>query len=156
MSTKNDGKYAEGVLFDVSHVPPGYVDIAPLHRTEKALHNFTLRACRAGRVRRFRVKRSSDDSIGFMFVHSEDMDRLREELQCKQVKSQKANACEHDFEEYPSMCASLADVSASLGFLVALVERLVVAAESCATQPKTPHQELLHTINGNPAPWNET
>jgi len=36
------------------------------------------------------------------------------------------------------------------------LERTAEAVESVATQPKTPHQQLLHTINGNPAPWNET
>jgi Skp family chaperone for outer membrane proteins len=46
--------------------------------------------------------------------------------------------------------------TASLEQTQKVLERLVAAVESIATQPKAPHQELMHTINGNPAPWNET
>jgi hypothetical protein len=54
------------------------------------------------------------------------------------------------------VCESMADIATSLASVERLLERLAVAAESIATQPKTPQHELLNVINGNQAPWNET
>jgi hypothetical protein len=58
--------------------------------------------------------------------------------------------------QYESVCESLADIAQSLAAVERLLERLATASESIVTQPKASQHDLLHTINGNPAPWNET
>jgi len=42
-----------------------------------------------------------------------------------------------------------ADIVVALVEIAKTLERLTTAVEGIATQPKTPQQELLHTINGN-------
>jgi hypothetical protein len=83
------------------------------------------------------------------------------------AKSQTHRAVEPTNLQYLSACESLADIADTIGGhvpnlfgltqrMVTALERLAAAAEAIATQPRTAQQELLHTINGNPAPWNET
>jgi hypothetical protein len=167
MSTQKPGKYAEGILFDASHLPAGYVELAQFHHTEKALHNFALRACRAGRVRRFRVKRSQTDSMGFLFVHAEDLEAMRIELASKKAEPQQQcdGSCESAAERLAvegfvdhvadmrmslgKCCAYLGDIYDVLETIARATEATAKAVEEIATQPKTPQQELLRTMNGN-------
>ena len=44
---------------------------------------------------------------------------------------------------------ALSEINNGITLMQATLERLAEAVESMATQPKTPQQELLHTINGN-------
>jgi len=44
---------------------------------------------------------------------------------------------------------NLMEMRLTLGRIESILERLAVAAESLATQPQTPQQELLHAIGGN-------
>jgi hypothetical protein len=167
MSTQKPGKYAEGILFDASHLPAGYVELAQFHNTEKALHNFALRACRAGRVRRFRVKRSQTDSVGFLFVHAEDFEAMRVELASKKAEPQQQcdGSCESAGERLAvdglvdhaadmrisltKCCAYLGDIYDVLETIARATEATAKAVEEIATQPKTPQQELLRTLSSN-------
>lgn len=51
--------------------------------------------------------------------------------------------------QYESVCESLADIASGMGYVVQLLERLAAATENIATQPKTPHQELMQAIGSN-------
>ena len=85
------------------------------------------------------------------YVPQEDAARL---LLSKSAKAEKPSPPKDS--QYASVCESLGSIDNWLQNIVLVLERLAEATESIATQPKTPQHELLNTINGNLAPWNET
>lgn len=155
--------YAEGIVFDATHVPDGYVPQSNWSGNKRH-HNALCKACESNRIRRIRFKRSADDRIGRMFVHQEDADGvIRESDQRHSTKTAAktvvsvpdAVAATSRFDA-ESVCESLADIASSLSSVERLLERLATAVESIATQPKASQHDFANSINGNPAPWNET
>jgi hypothetical protein len=150
---ESQGTYQEGLVFSQDELPPGYEPIGPLNDSNKPLHSFINRECRANRVRRYRIKNGTT-GYGRLFVHKDDIARLTKEWNEPEDRDSTEEPATN--LQYHSVCESLADIAQSLAAVERLLGRLADAAESIATQPKTPQRELLHTINGNPAPWNET
>ena len=150
---ESQGTYEEGLVFSQDELPPGYEPIGPLNDSNKPLHSFINRECRANRVRRYRIKNGTT-GYGRLFVHRDDILRMTKEWNEREdcSSSDEPGGNQHVL----SGCESLADIASWLGHVVTLLDRIADAAESIATQPKTPQRELMHTINGNPAPWNET
>jgi hypothetical protein len=63
---------AEGVVFDVLHVPPEYVPLAGFHQSSKRHHNALMHACEDNKIRRIRYRRSARDTHGLIYVHKDD------------------------------------------------------------------------------------
>jgi hypothetical protein len=151
-----EGTCKEGKVFTAEQLPAGYEPIGHLDKENKALHSFLIRECNANRVNRFRI--DGGKGYGRLYLHKDDIARLEEQF-CRRHEVSSGDAIASPAAtnlQYESVCESLADIAQSLAAVERLLERLATAAESIVTQPKTLQHDLLHTINGNPAPWNET
>ena len=139
-------------------LPAGFVPLSDWdhrHRSGSDGHSAEYKALRlaadAGKIQAFKMGGS-----GRWYVSRKDAaELLASQLGGPQAQA-KHKAKQTTDLQYESVCESMADIATSLAGVERLLERLAVAAESIATQPRTAQQELLHTINGNPAPWNET
>jgi len=142
-------RFKTKVITDESQVPDGFRRISVLADSitdQKKLSD----AHTEGVIAAVKLMRSTEDRTGPVWV---DAEAARLVLAGDKPK---AKAKQTTDLQYESVCESMADIATSLASVERLIERLAVAAESLATQPRTAQQELLHTINGNPAPWNET
>jgi hypothetical protein len=142
-------RFKTKVITDESQVPDGFRRISVLADSitdQKKLSD----AHTEGVIAAVKLMRSTEDRTGPVWV---DAEAARLVLAGDKPK---AKAKQTTDLQYESVCESMADIATSLASVERLLERLAVAAESLATQPRTAQQELLHTINGNPAPWNET
>jgi hypothetical protein len=142
-------RFKTKVITDESQVPDGFRRISVLADSitdQKKLSD----AHTEGVIAAVKLMRSTEDRTGPVWV---DAEAARLVLAGDKPK---AKAKQTTDLQYESVCESMADIATSLASVERLLERLAVAAESIATQPRTAQQELLHTINGNPAPWNET
>ena len=142
-------RFKTKVITDESQVPDGFRRISVLADSitdQKKLSD----AHTEGVIAAVKLMRSTEDRTGPVWA---DAEAARLVLAGDKPK---AKAKQTTDLQYESVCESMADIATSLDSVERLLERLATAAESIATQPKTPQRELMHTINGNPAPWNET
>jgi hypothetical protein len=111
--------------------------------------------CKRREIKHWKFERGR---TGQLFVEPDVAREMLDSLRQHKINAiSPPKACKPQADlQYESVCESMADIATSLASVERLLERLAVAAESMATQPRTAQQELLHTINGNPAPWNET
>lgn len=153
------GKYAEGRIFDVSHLPPGYVAMGPYNKNKRH-HNALCKACASGSIRRIRHCRSADDSVGNMYVFEADAHevirlsdiRHQEKPRNRNSKSKETSVPQvssSDFCRFDSAITALCEINNGITLMQATLERLTAAVELIATQPKTPQQELLATFESN-------
>jgi hypothetical protein len=170
MRSEKAQKYKECVVCEREHIPPEYLPLGDLHDSDPTVHRYLVKQCEAGNVRRFRLGR-------LLFVHADHMASARrrfEERQAEPIQTATKNTADdlgelkegvlegvlactafihhHLQVERPGIFDCLNDAASSLDEIKKVLERLTAAVESIATQPS----EEMHTINGNPAPWNET
>jgi hypothetical protein len=159
MSRKHSTKF----ITDESQVPDGYVPLASFYKN-KRIHRALCDAHKAGSVRAVKlVRHEGDIKTGTVWVHSEDAKSFEHSYGREAPKhrftvgSRMPLSKDDELLGYAELIAGrIGDVSSSLEEMREVLERLTSAVESMATQPKTTHQELLHSINGNSASWNET
>jgi hypothetical protein len=152
MSRKHSTKF----ITDESQVPDGYVPLASFYKN-KRIHRALCDAHKAGNVRAVKlVRHEGDIKTGAVWVHGEDAQLFehsygREAPKHTATLGRRAPMSKDDeLLGYAELIASrIGDVSSSLEEVRDVLERLTAAVEAMATQPQTPHQELLHTINGN-------
>ena len=160
-------KCKQRVVSDESLVPSGFQQLkaygAPRTNGKAGSPEYeTLhRAYRNGAIEAYKVMMSPRDKYGPVFVNEAQAKIiLSSELYCghpvQSAKSRSGSSEPTIESQAEALRELLADIAAGVGYMVKSLDRIADAAESIATQPKTPQRELMHTINGNPAPWNET
>ena len=153
-------RYAEGVVFDVSHIPSDYVPIADLHSNNKRHHNAMVHACAANRMRRIRFRRSASDSMGFIYVHKEDaaaiiadsdasLEARKSTRTCDESSKETVSCKAVDAQQAQAAVTALCRIDNGISLMLETLERLTTAVESIATQPKTAQQELMATMSSN-------
>ncbi len=128
-------------------IPPGFVPLAQW--------DYRSRGKADGHSPEYKELRLAVDSGKVPGIHVGGSNRwyVREADATAFLKAQATDAPPRQEQpsdlQYESVCESMADIAAGLGHVVTLLDRLATAVEGIATQPKTPQQELLHTMNGN-------
>jgi hypothetical protein len=145
---------ADSVVYDMSHLPEGFVPMGTLTTSGGAtpFYGYVDRAFHRGDLHHGRFRCG-----GRLFVHKDDVDRLRNEFDARTAEpakpssgsKSKRHVNEYSSRQLESVCESLADIATSLAGVERLLDRLASAVENIATQPKTPQQELLHTFSSN-------
>jgi hypothetical protein len=143
----SQGTYHEGLVFSQDELPPGYEPIGPLNESNKPLHSFINRECRANRVRRYRIKNGTT-GYGRLFVHKDDIERLTKEW--NEPEHGHSSGATRKNLHAESVCESLADIAQSLAAVEQMLERLVDAAEEIASRPlKKAEPEVMQTSSSN-------
>ena len=156
---------AEGVVFDVSHIPPDYEPMAGYHQSSKRHHNALVHACEHNRIRRIRYRRSSGDSIGLLYVHRDDAAAILAESDVHFAERQSHKTCGGAATSRSSTVVdvlssatnsqielavvALCEINNGITLMQATLERLAQAVESIATQPNAPEQEPLSAYQSN-------
>ena len=142
-------KYRTKVITDESQVPAGYKRISALADSitdQKKLSD----AHTVGLIEAVKLMRSTDDRTGPVWVDAEAAKRVL--ATDKPAASKKgtgdpawANA------RFEAAVIALCEINNGITLMLPVLERIATAVESIATQPKTPHQELMAAIgtNGN-------
>jgi len=143
---ESQGTYEEGLVFTQDELPPGYEPIGPLNDSNKPLHSFINRECRANRIKRYRIKNGTT-GYGRLFVHKDDIARLTKEW----VEPEDRDSTEEPATnlQYESAVIALCEINNGITLIQATLERLTLAVESMATQRKTAHDRLLATVESN-------
>lgn len=157
------GKYAEGRIFDLEHLPAGYVAMGP-YNENKRHHNALCKACASGSIRRIRYCRSAEDSVGHMYVFEADVNevirlsdiRHKEQPRKRHGESKQSvvsGDSRPDFRHLESAIEAMCEISNGIAVLCDEVRRLrtdmAAAVELLAKQPKTAQQELVSTFESN-------
>lgn len=124
----------ESVIHDKADLPAGYVAMGTLASGSGStpLYTYMQRAWERGEWGRSLFK-----CRGKRFIHKDDLDRLTAEFNAKQA-SEPSVSGEHKGDEsfYGSKAGSLASIAFDLGRIEIVLERLALAVESIATQPR--------------------
>ena len=126
--------YAEGVVFDASHIPGDYVALKDYHQNCKRHHNALTKACAANKIRRIRFRRSASDKYGFLYVHQADAAAIVADSDAKFSERDEAGDSHGQCDMVPA-AETLASIEVTLDNLCVLLERMTIAVESIATQP---------------------
>jgi hypothetical protein len=156
----NKQKYAEGRIFDLAHLPPGFVAMGGWKN--KRHHNALCKACANGSIRRIRYCRSAEDSVGQMYVFEEDANQVirmsdaRHEESPRKVSRRDPSGtttCDHGLAATPGQVEAavlaMCEINNGITLMQETLERLTAAVESIATPPKTPQQELVAAMSSN-------
>jgi hypothetical protein len=140
---------------DVREIPPDYVPLASYepHGHGKKGGQWYQRLYKAWAAKQLGGMRVIlGGKRAQIFVNPLEVQGLIEQWTHEDHHSAAATNCQTRLigdRQAESVCESLADIASGLGHVVTLLDRIAAAAESIATQPKTPQQELLHLMNGN-------
>lgn len=101
----------------------------------------------------YRRVRSNGDTNGPVYVNeARALAYLRDydESRSRAGSQKKGKAgCNVDALQVEDAITALCEINNGITLMQATLERLTVAVESIATQPKTPQQELMHTFSTN-------
>lgn len=146
--------YAEGIVFDQSHVPPEYMPLGDVLSVNKRHHNAILKACMANQARRIRFKRSATDSMGLLFVHRDDAAEITaasDFRHSEKIAKESGVSRLHSAivaSDLSDALAVLCEISKGISLVCSTLERLATAAESMATQPKAEPVGTWRDMNG--------
>jgi hypothetical protein len=128
----------DSVIHYAEHLPPGFVPLGTFcgETGSTPEYGYLDRAFRRGEFKHGRIKFRRK-----LYAHESDIERCLVQMD-KKDQSDALSAVLPDRDWAADIVVALVEIAKTL-------ERLATAAESIATQPKTPQQELLHTINGN-------
>jgi hypothetical protein len=144
------------IVYDIREIPEGYVPVSSYganadKKKAKPEYKAVRWAIDNELVASAKFCRSVGDKTGPVFIHPDEATKAIE-LHADKRQRVASIALTHSL---PSDAASLnavlsiAEIRLTMSRIEAILERLTTAVEGIATQPKTPQQELLHTINGN-------
>jgi hypothetical protein len=140
--------YPEGVIFNESDIPAGYVPLGDLYKEDNRLHAFVLRACHENKVRRFRHKRSPQDGMAPIYINVDDLAALKaifrqrsdvlrieqraSEPQCQQPPKESFQEHSRSEEHAVDIRLSLTRCVAYLGDIYDVLETIARATEATA------------------------
>lgn len=136
----------ESVICDKADLPAGYVPLGTLATDSGStpLYGYVQRAYERGEWSRslFRCK-------GKRFIHKDDLERLTTEFNARQGGDSCDSSGNDDGDsQYVAVCVSLASIDRTLNEMHRVLERLTVAVESIATQPKAEPVGTWRDMNG--------
>ena len=127
---------ADSVIYDVAHLPPGFVPLGKLCNESGAtpLYGYIDRVFKRGELThgRFRCR-------GKLFIHEEDLKRCREDFENRSEKqppqhNTRGKQCSN--EQVEAAVIALCEINNGITLMHGLLERLACAVEAIATQPK--------------------
>lgn len=149
----NRNRRKESVIYDKADLPAGYVPLGTLATDTGStpLYGYVQRAFERGDLMRSLFK-----CRGKRFIHQDDLDRLTAQFNARAASPQQ-DQCDSSTDGVASMShgqceaavVALCEINNGIALMQATLERLTLAVESIATQPKTAHDRLLATVDGN-------
>ena len=134
-------------------VPAGFVclgEIWPADGTRGRDRDRIKRGVIDGVVDAYRRVRFDGDKAGPVYVNeSEAKAFLTEYGQDSAKEKPAAKAVTVAAAAQDQACRSLSSIDTTLDEIYGVLERLTLAVESIATQPKTPHERLMATVESN-------
>lgn len=154
------GTCKQWVVSNESQVPAGFKQLKEWGppRTQgkagSAEYETLHRAYRNATIEAYKVMQSPRDKCGPVFVNADQAQViLSSELYRGQPVQSSTGKCfaqsTIDKRHAESVCESLASIDSTLDEIYRVIERLTLAVESIATQPKTAHDRLVATVESN-------
>ena len=148
-------------VFDPNLIPDSYVRNNKNQDRGHLFANYVGKEIHAGRALAILFGGNAETGSGHggaFYVHPEHMLRMQQEFDAKQL----AVGCEDNDSSGPTDSVQLLDKSQAESAVIALceikngitliqatLERLTLAVEIMATQPQTPHDRLVATVESN-------
>jgi len=147
-------KYKLSRVYEEAAVPAGWVQNVKDNARGRAFSNYVVRAVDAGKVRCVCYGGATKTCAGGKyFIHPEDMRLLEQQWDDREAEKSTDSMSDQSFavgdDRIDAVCKSLASIDTTLDEIYRVLERLTSAVENIATNPPTPPQELMQTINGN-------